>query len=370
MTKKKLPLPVIVMVLHRECHRFCMPGTALERRIMAVTPREVQLVAQSVQRRLDSASRRKRLNESSEQNANGGERNEDDHQREREDHEAAENILEPADADDSHENLIEMQEDDSGGSQETALDFSTEGRGEGGELTELELAMLEEYEQNRGVILTDFQSLKREENRKRLCRERVRAKIYTLGRAMRNIQFSDFECDLLIRSEQMLENIVELWNARMETACKGNQNKQLPQLPKRELISEKRESTTLRENSKEDMTPSQRSESTSEVTVVSTEAPAVASSESAAVETANTSQEPQQKIVECDAPSEATPSAAPSSSKITRSSRARSRRALRAEKQIKEEYPSHSPTPSSSPPAQPAVSRLGRVIKRKKILDV
>lgn len=41
-----------------ECHRFCMPGTALERRIMAVTPREVQLVAQSVQRRIDAASKR------------------------------------------------------------------------------------------------------------------------------------------------------------------------------------------------------------------------------------------------------------------------------------------------------------------------
>ncbi|KAK6034528.1 hypothetical protein COOONC_27967 [Cooperia oncophora] len=354
-----------------ECHRFCMPGTALERRIMAVTPREVQLVAQSVQRRIDSASRRKRINETScpEQNANGGVRNENEHEREREDHEAAENIIESNDADDSHENLIEMQEDDSGASQETALDFSSEGRGEGGELTELELAMLEEYEQNRGVILTDFQSLKREENRKRLCRERVRAKIYTLGRAMRNIQFSDFECELLLRSEQMLESIVELWNARMETASKGIQEKQpLPQLPKREMVSDKRDLSAPRDIGKEGETSSQRSESTSEVTAMA-EAPVAAPSESVSMETANASEE-QRKPIHIDTTSEITSSATPAGAKTSRPPRPRSRRAPRAEKQIKEEYPSHSPTPSSSPPAQPAVSRLGRVIKRKKILDV
>ncbi|KAK5971748.1 C2H2-type domain-containing protein [Trichostrongylus colubriformis] len=370
MTKKRLPLPVIVMVLQRECHRFCMPGTALERRIMAVTPREVQLVAQSVQRRLDSAMKRKRLNEAAghEQNANGEERPEGEH--EREDHEAAENILEPAEADDSHENLIEMQEDDSGGSQETALDFSTEGRGEGGELTELELAMLEEYERNRGVILTDFQSLKREENRKRLCRERVRAKIYTLGRAMRNIQFSDFECDLLIRSEQMLEGIVDMWNERMEASCKGNQKKQqLAQAANDELPSNKRETSPL-DNKKETGISTQRSSSTSDVAVAGETPAAADSSEPLEVDTANTSEE-QQEPVEGGATSEASPSdAATSSAKASRSSRIRQRRTPRAEKQVKEEYPSHSPTPSSSPPPQPAVSRLGRVIKRRKILDV
>lgn len=40
-----------------------------------------------------------------------------------------------------------------------------------------------------------------------------------------NIQFSDFECDLLIRSEEMLESVVELWNARMDATNK--QNKEL-----------------------------------------------------------------------------------------------------------------------------------------------
>ncbi|VDO24858.1 unnamed protein product [Haemonchus placei] len=369
MTKKRLPLPVIVMVLQRECHRFCMPGTALERRIMAVTPREVQLVAQSVQRRLDSASRRKRINEISGngRNANGGERNEGEHAQDREDHEAAVNLLEPAEADDSHENLLEMQED-GGGIQESALDFSSEGRGEGGELTELELAMLEEYEQNRGVILTDFQSIKREENRKRLCRERVRAKIYTLGRAMRNIQFSDFECDLLIRSEQMLESIVELWNARMEAACKGNQDKELLQLPKHELVSDKHGSAPHKDGSKEAATSSQ-GRGSAEVVMVTDSSAVAASSEPTDAEN-STRSEKHLEPVEGDAASETTPSAAPASAKTMRSSRVRTRRVIRSEKQIKEEYPSHSPTPSSSPPAQLAVSRLGRVIKRKKILDV
>ncbi|VDK59963.1 unnamed protein product, partial [Cylicostephanus goldi] len=246
MSKKKLPLPVIVMVLHRECHRFCMPGTALERRIMAVTPREVQLVAQSVQRRLDAAAKRKSwkfpekaAEEEDHDHTNGSDHAGVDH--EREDNEAAENIMERGESNEHHDDSQEHLEpadgthdDDHANSGEGGIDFSTEGRGEGGELTELELTMLEEYEQNRGVILTDFQSLKREENRKRLCRERVRAKIYTLGRAMRNIQFSDFECDLLIRSEHMLEAVVELWNARMESGSKLDPTRLCP---KRELYT-------------------------------------------------------------------------------------------------------------------------------------
>ncbi|KAJ1371519.1 hypothetical protein KIN20_033484 [Parelaphostrongylus tenuis] len=208
MSKKKLPLPVIVMVLHRECHRFCMPGTALEKRIMAVTPREAQLVAQSIQRRLDAAAKRIVKSEKA---------------AEASDHKAAENLVNRNDDNDCQEHLEpadEIPEECAEGGE--GVDYSTEGRGEGGELTELELTMLEEYERNRGVILTDFQSLKREENRKRLCRERVRARIYTLGRAMRNIQFSDFEYDLLVRSEQMLEAIVELWNARMEAGSRND----------------------------------------------------------------------------------------------------------------------------------------------------
>ncbi|KHJ80382.1 hypothetical protein OESDEN_19944, partial [Oesophagostomum dentatum] len=360
MSKKKLPLPVIVMVLHRECHRFCMPGTALERRIMAVTPREVQLVAQSVQRRLDAAARRKKAGGDNEHQTNGGEHTDAEH--EREDHEAAENIVERGEGDEHHDDSQEHLEPadeahaDGAGTGDGGLDFSTEGRGEGGELTELELSMLEEYEQNRGVILTDFQSLKREENRKRLCRERVRAKIYTLGRAMRNIQFSDFECDLLIRSEQMLEAVVELWNARIESGSKLDPARLCP---KQELYSGTPESSRD--------TPTEHPETISNVVT-----PTVAAEASPAVEEGNTPEAP--------ANVEATPvadtgtgetDAAPltPSTSVRKTARPRQRRGLRAEK-IKEEPMSTSPIPPSPPASPPAVTRLGRVIKRKKILDV
>ncbi|EPB79459.1 hypothetical protein ANCCEY_01396 [Ancylostoma ceylanicum] len=361
MSKKKLPLPVIVMVLHRECHRFCMPGTALERRIMAVTPREVQLVAQSVQRRLDAAARRNLFIESwkipekaaeGHEHTNGGDHVDADH--EREDHEAAENIMERGDGDDHHDDsqdhlepADEAHEDDGGGTGEGGLDFSTEGRGEGGELTELELTMLEEYEQNRGVILTDFQSLKREENRKRLCRERVRARIYTLGRAMRNIQFSDFECDLLIRSEQMLEAVVDLWNARMESGTKLDPSRLCP---KREFYSgapeASAEAATEHPEPARDHTPTAATEEGANMEEGNTpETPVNASSESMGNET------------------DTTPTGSSTSAKP------RQRRALRVEK-IKEEPVSTSPVPPSPPASPPAVTRLGRVIKRKKILDV
>ncbi|EYB83657.1 hypothetical protein Y032_0331g2713 [Ancylostoma ceylanicum] len=355
MSKKKLPLPVIVMVLHRECHRFCMPGTALERRIMAVTPREVQLVAQSVQRRLDAAARRKKAAEGHE-HTNGGDHVDADH--EREDHEAAENIMERGDGDDHHDDsqdhlepADEAHEDDGGGTGEGGLDFSTEGRGEGGELTELELTMLEEYEQNRGVILTDFQSLKREENRKRLCRERVRARIYTLGRAMRNIQFSDFECDLLIRSEQMLEAVVDLWNARMESGTKLDPSRLCP---KREFYSgapeASAEAATEHPEPARDHTPTAATEEGANMEEGNTpETPVNASSESMGNET------------------DTTPTG--SSTSVRKTAKPRQRRALRVEK-IKEEPVSTSPVPPSPPASPPAVTRLGRVIKRKKILDV
>ncbi|KAJ1362814.1 hypothetical protein KIN20_022499 [Parelaphostrongylus tenuis] len=89
------------MGLLGECYRFCMPGTALERRIMAVTPREAQNVAYSVQRGLDTVERRKHL--------------------------------EPTE---------EITEECAEGGQ--GVDFSTEGREEGNDLTELESAALED----------------------------------------------------------------------------------------------------------------------------------------------------------------------------------------------------------------------------------
>ncbi|VDM62730.1 unnamed protein product [Angiostrongylus costaricensis] len=336
MTKKKLPLPVIVMVLHKECNRFCMPGTALERRIMAVTPREVQLVAQSVQRRLDAAAKRKKAAEASGQlqTLNGGQQLEADNVRE--DHEAAENLLSRTD-DNEHQNddrehlepADEIPEECAEGGE--GVDFSTEGRGEGGELTELELRTLEEYERNRGVILTDFQSLKREENRKRLCRERVRARIYTLGRAMRNIQFSDFECDILVRSEQMLEAVVELWNARMEAGGKNGSVKPIQ-----------------KHNTYSDITRG----SSSEDSVEQKEIPTAPDSSSLSRSVPDTSQFTRTTSISG-----------------RKAGKSRARRSPRSERQIKEE-PTILSVEAPTSQTAPAVTRLGRVIKRKKILDV
>ncbi|VDP11988.1 unnamed protein product [Heligmosomoides polygyrus] len=393
MMKKRLPLPVIVMVLQRECHRFCMPGTALERRIMAVTPREVQLVAQSVQRRIDAASKRKRAVESqSGISQNSYETGEDVNEGRREDDEAAENIIERADDQDSHvanEHLMDVAEEDTttSGSIEDNMSLANEGRGEGGELTEVELAMLEEYEQNRGVILTDFQSLKREENRKseefekgvvvlnlasRLCRERVRAKIYTLGRAMRNIQFSDFECDLLIRSEEMLESVVELWNARMDATNK--QNKEL------DKSAGQRQMVVGAADSKHDLHPG--SECTSDPTSPThTTGSANTTTDAGAEEEPDAQRDAERDtaMVEHSDLSQAVASAAEppqdavASPSIKPKAKARPRRAARIEKPektVKEEFPPKPSTPTVSPPALPAISRLGRVIKKKKILDV
>ncbi|KJH42492.1 hypothetical protein DICVIV_11517 [Dictyocaulus viviparus] len=377
MSKKKLPLPVIVMVLHStshlihprilkstfifkgECHRFCMPGTALERRIMAVTPREVQLVAQSVQRRLDAAAKRIQNIEKAAEEAsarhrivNGDEQVDGDNRRE--DHEAAENLVEQGDDQDQQndcqeqlEQTDEVQEESAGGGE--SVDITSEGRGEGGELTELELTMLEEYEQNRGVILTDFQSLKREENRKRLCRERVRARIYTLGRAMRNIQFSDFECDLLLRSEQMLQAVVELWNARMESRNRIDPAKH-PHKPD--------EYSDVHRGSSSEASAEQNEASTAPDT--SNTASTV---ESPITEAENSSTSPAKCQTEPDASS---PFTSISNKKVVKT---RARRVPRSEKHAKEAHIILGTTTPSSH-STPAVTRLGRVIKRKKILDV
>ncbi|ETN82992.1 hypothetical protein NECAME_17588 [Necator americanus] len=45
----------------------------------------------------------------------------------------------------------------------------------------------------------------------RILRERVRAAVYKIGRTMRNVRFSTFDFDLLLRSQEILENVVELW---------------------------------------------------------------------------------------------------------------------------------------------------------------
>ncbi|EYC20208.1 hypothetical protein Y032_0022g509 [Ancylostoma ceylanicum] len=58
MTAKKLPAPVIVMVLRKECHQFCSPGSSLERRIMSITPREVHLTSLSFKRMLQKNEKR------------------------------------------------------------------------------------------------------------------------------------------------------------------------------------------------------------------------------------------------------------------------------------------------------------------------
>ncbi|KAE9414213.1 hypothetical protein Angca_000651, partial [Angiostrongylus cantonensis] len=44
MIGKKLPFPLIVMILHAERNQLCVPGTALERRILTITPEELRLV--------------------------------------------------------------------------------------------------------------------------------------------------------------------------------------------------------------------------------------------------------------------------------------------------------------------------------------
>ncbi|KAJ1373394.1 hypothetical protein KIN20_035775, partial [Parelaphostrongylus tenuis] len=186
MSKKKLPLPVIVMVLHRERRRFCLPGTALERRIMAITPREAQLVAQSVQRRLDAAAKRNKAAEASSQLKASHGSQQLFMNNEGEDHKVAGNLVNRNDDNDCEEHLEpadEISEEWAEGGE--GVDFFAEGSGEGGELTELELTVLEEYERNRGVISANFESLKREENKKRIYRERVRSIMYTLGRAMK-----------------------------------------------------------------------------------------------------------------------------------------------------------------------------------------
>ena len=48
------------------------------------------------------------------------------------------------------------------------------------------------------------------------------------------MQFSDFWCDLLTRSEQMLEAVVELWNASIESGSKLDPARLCP---KQELYS-------------------------------------------------------------------------------------------------------------------------------------
>ncbi|VDN21236.1 unnamed protein product [Cylicostephanus goldi] len=99
MSAKKLPTPVIIMVLQvcavtlEECHRFCTNGSALEQRILSITPGEVSAIA----------------------NSSIGQENP---------------------------------------TQECAL-------------SELELAVLEQYERNRSGVLSQFQLARREENRKR-----------------------------------------------------------------------------------------------------------------------------------------------------------------------------------------------------------
>ncbi|KAL6728849.1 hypothetical protein Aduo_010583 [Ancylostoma duodenale] len=88
----------------------------------------------------------------------------------------------------------------------------------------LELTTLEEYERDRGSILSHFQNMRREENRKRLLRERVRAEVYTIGRMMRNVRFVNFNYDLLLRSHEILRALLDLWNEDMDEAmmCRNN----------------------------------------------------------------------------------------------------------------------------------------------------
>ncbi|EYC20213.1 hypothetical protein Y032_0022g510 [Ancylostoma ceylanicum] len=72
--------------------------------------------------------------------------------------------------------------------------------------------------------------MRREENRKRLLRERVRAEVYTIGRIMRNVRFANFNYDLLLRSHEILRVLLDSWNEDMDEGktC-GNSDESVPQ---------------------------------------------------------------------------------------------------------------------------------------------
>ncbi|KAK6740537.1 hypothetical protein RB195_008787 [Necator americanus] len=182
MSTKRLPTAVIIMVLQKERHRFCSEGSALERRIMSLTPSEVHLTVLSFKRMLEKSTEKP---ESIAENGSEDQRTVEDTQG----REGGENLKE--------KNKSVADDDD----EENAE----------GVLTELELTTLEEYEQNRGDVVSQVQSIRREQNKKRILRERVRAAVYKIGRTMRNVRFSTFDFDLLLRSQEILENVVELW---------------------------------------------------------------------------------------------------------------------------------------------------------------
>ncbi|CAJ0600251.1 unnamed protein product [Cylicocyclus nassatus] len=166
MSVKKLPTHVIIMVLQKERHLFCTPGSALERRILTITLPEINAIARSFARKIESNSKH------------------------------TEHGL-----DNDFELVQERNSSIASGESHTQEDA----------LSEVELAMFEQYERNRNGVLSQFHGLRREENRKRLLRKQIFAAICRLGRFTRSISFKNFDDSLLSQSQELLDKLERLW---------------------------------------------------------------------------------------------------------------------------------------------------------------
>lgn len=150
MHRKKLQPTVILMVLKEEREQFALPGSAVERKVLCLTPKDISAV---ISTRNSNARKRNKARES------------------------GKNIA--ADCD-------ELSFD------ETAT------------LSEIERRCLEQYMNNESTILRDMAEIKRVENRRRHLRESIRNNVYQLGRYIRTSPFAELSIDML---EKICENV-------------------------------------------------------------------------------------------------------------------------------------------------------------------
>ncbi|PAV70101.1 hypothetical protein WR25_09673 [Diploscapter pachys] len=176
MYDKKLPIAVIILVLKGmpnvllfssillcsdEVHRYCNPGSAIERKILSLSSRDISNTVSNIMKQ-------------------------------RQKHMRATMPYEQAEAE-------EMMTPDMIRDSVAHVDV--------GNLTELEQKMLELYEANHDVILDDMQKIRREENKKRHLRENIRNRLFAMGRFIKTSSFTDMHIDELMRMNDMIESV-------------------------------------------------------------------------------------------------------------------------------------------------------------------
>ncbi|CAI4226008.1 unnamed protein product [Auanema sp. JU1783] len=195
MSRKNLPPPVIMMVLQHEREKFCQIGSAIERRIMALTPKDISNTL------LSKSSARKKKKSNQYDNDQYETVSVDGHHHDQHQSSPSQSNIsmdgqrEHFQGSNVHGSMV-VENVSYGRSNQNGTDNINRA-----DLTELEQRMLETYEAN---------------HEKRHLRETIRTRVYALGRFIKTMNFADMSIEVLEEMSEGLKNVLDCTRIKSE----------------------------------------------------------------------------------------------------------------------------------------------------------